>query len=255
MRPEADDDRELVIPPGRSYTEKLDPRLFCFGVRSAHALVPGAKVTPLLVAIDAAAPVVAPIDGIQPVVASLATLTGDEITLGAPPAPPPTPAEGHGLAVTSSHFEDAERGPDAEITITVANTTPRRVTLLFRPETVALDVTGPSGVGVTDPSPTTHCSLDRVTHPIPEVLTTLAPKQHASLAVMLAALCPEGTFDTPGLYTVRAKLDTRQVSGNGLAVRLFEGEAIAESVAEVRVRTRTGPAAPRPRPHLASATE
>ena len=44
MVPTSDMERGLVLVPGRSYTEKFDPRLYCFAEREVAALVPGATV-------------------------------------------------------------------------------------------------------------------------------------------------------------------------------------------------------------------
>src|SRR5260221_10063814 len=36
--------RALVVPPGRSYTERFDPRLYCFGAKEEAGLVEGATI-------------------------------------------------------------------------------------------------------------------------------------------------------------------------------------------------------------------
>jgi hypothetical protein len=44
MRTTNDVDRALVLPPRRSYSEYIDPRLYCFGARETAALAPGTTV-------------------------------------------------------------------------------------------------------------------------------------------------------------------------------------------------------------------
>src|SRR6202044_1722510 len=44
MRPGDDMDRPLVLPPGRSYVERFEPRLYCFGKRLLDGLAQGAIV-------------------------------------------------------------------------------------------------------------------------------------------------------------------------------------------------------------------
>jgi hypothetical protein len=241
MLPADTESRQLVVPPQRAYVEKFDPRLFCFGARESEALSNGAKVVPVLVATAGSADVIAAIDGVEPLVANERTWSGVEATIGEG-TPPPAGASGahrsRPLAISSTPFVDAARGQEAAIEITVTNEAAIATRFLFRTETLAFDVTGPSGVGVTDPSPTVHCGFagEPVT-PIAEVLTTLTPKEQASIDVILGALCPEHTLDHPGLYVVRAKLDTRRVVGRTLGLRTFDGEVAADATTHLRIQT------------------
>jgi hypothetical protein len=255
MRPRLDDDRTLVVPPGRAYAEKLDPRLYCFGERASKALAEGAKVKPILVGPAAGPPAVAPLESIEPRVATERTWAGDESTIGAPTVPPriaEKPGGGRVVEVTASAWMSADRGSDVAIAVTVKNVSSLPVKFLFRPDTLVFDVAGPSGVGLTDPSPTRRCAPVRsVIAPVPEALTTLAPHADASLTVMLAALCPDHAIDHPGLYMVRAKLDTRGASGSAIGLRTFDGEAEADAPTHVRVERWPGVQPPMPRPRLA----
>ena len=253
MRPREYDERALVIPGGRSYVEKLDPRLFCFGAREASALVAGAKVEAHLVG-SRESPAIEPIEEVEPKVASLTDLAGVPTTI-APPAPPPPPKDvgaPQPLTVKTPAFADFRRGWEAEVETTITNASRQPVALLFRPETVGFDVTGPSGVGVTDPSPTVRCTWPGPTPPpIMETYSHLAPKQKASITVLLSALCPENTLLRPGLYVVRARLDTRRASGASVGVRTFTGEVLAAEAIRVRVRESTAPPTAAARPQLA----
>ncbi len=254
MRPRDYDDRALIVPPGGSYIEKLDPRLFCFGAREAAALVPGAQVIPHLVG-SRETPAIEPIEEVEPKVASAVDWPGAPATIG-PMPPSMAPKEPGGpqpLAISTPAFADVGLGWETEIPTTVRATSSQSVALLFRPETLAFDVTGPSGVGVTDPSPTVHCTWPgHPPAPIAEVYTHLAPKQEASITVLLSTLCPDDTLRRPGLYVVRAHLVTRDASGASVGVRTFTGEILAGSSTRVRVRGWSGPTPPPSgRPRLA----
>jgi hypothetical protein len=252
MRPADDDDRELVVPPGRAYAEKIDARLFCFGAHEAAALVPGASVVPRLLG-SHDVPVVAPLDDGDGT-ATLATLTelaGVATTIG--PALPSTkdPSRPRQLTLGSPTFVDAERGPDAALTITARNDTPAPLSFLFRPETIALDVTGPSGIGVTDPSPTVRCAWQGASPaPIRELFSQLSPKGTDSLTILPSALCPDGTFDLPGLYLVRGRLDTRRTSGASVGLHTLNAEVAGEGATRLRVRAATSVPRPLPKPQL-----
>src|SRR5262249_21530268 len=146
-------------------------------------LVAGAKVTPHLVTSRVAAPAVGPVDGLDTPIASEHDWPGVEATLGPVPAAQSAlkPAPPRPLSIRSTAYAPAARGADAVVTVTVTNPNPRPVTFRLRPETVAFDVTGPSGVSVTDPSPTVKCAgqTGERRAPIAEVYETLRSGQQA----------------------------------------------------------------------------
>ena len=252
MRPSDDVERALVLPPGRSYAEKFDPRLFCFGARDSAALVAGAKVTPYLIG-SREMDVIEPIEEVEPKVASVRDWLGTPATIGPPSTPPASrdTTAPEALVVTTPASVDFGLGWEVEVTVTVTNKSPQSTALLLRPETLAFDVTGPSGVGVTDPSPTVHCAWPGLPPPpISEAFTRLAPKRSASITAILSAVCPDDALKHPGLYFVRATLDTRRASGASIGVRTFVGTVLATSPTRVRVREWGGPPPPARRPEL-----
>jgi hypothetical protein len=256
MRPHDEDERALVIPPGRAYTEKLDPRLFCFGAHDGASLVAGANVVAHLgwpVGRGRVTPpyVVNPIEGLEPAVAAAKEIVSSASSIGAPTSTAKQPDGSRTLTVTSPAYVDIGRGADIAESVTVKNESKSSVTFLLRPETLAFDVAGPSGIGVTDPSPTVRCESDSEPNTsIRDVFTTLAPKGRTALTVMLAVLCPENAFDHSGLYVVRARLDTRASSGKDIPLRTFDADVPSDVTTRVRVRRDVGPASPRPRPKL-----
>ena len=252
MRPRTDDDRTLVIPPARAYAEKFDPRIFCFGGRAAAALVPGATVVahlgwPVVVRRGSAprlAPpyAVTPIDGLEPAVAAAKEIVASPVEIGTPPAGTKPEAAARPLSISTPAYLDTERAGDVSIGVTVANVSAATHSFLFRPETLVFEVTGPTGIGVTDPSPTVRCAsdIDPGTS-IREVFTTLAPRGRTSIGLLLKGFCPEGTFDHAGLYLVRARLDTRDASGAEVGLRTFDGEVASEKVTALRIRREAMP--------------
>ncbi len=256
MRPQDDEDRSLVLPPGRAFTEALDPRLFCFDTRNAAALVPGAAIVPRLIGSrDVAA--VAPVGEGEPVVATEHEWTGTPSQIGPAVAAVTKGAQqAHGLTLSTSPFVDGERASDVALGITATNESNAPVIFLLRPETITLDITGPSGVGVTDPSPTVHCAWSGPPPPpIRDLFTHLAPKGSDSLSVLPSEICPEDTLAHPGLYLVRAKLDTRRVSGKAIGLHTFDGEIVSETTTRIRVRELTGKPSPPTHPRLQPITD
>jgi hypothetical protein len=251
MRPSDDDDRSLVLPPGRAFVDKIDPRLFCFGAHNAGALVAGSSVLPRLVG-SRDLPVVAPIEEVEPVVATAHEWSGLTSTIGAPVVPSAKEAtRARSLAISTPAFVDVSRAPEVAIPITTKNESNASIVFLLRPETVALDITGPSGIGVTDPSPTVHCAWSGPPPtPIRDLFAHVAPHGTDALSVLPSVLCPEGTLDYPGLYVVRARLDTRHASGVPIGLHTLDAEVAGETTTRLRVRETTGKAPAIAKPQL-----
>jgi len=242
MRPSTDEERIQIVPPNLVYTETFDPRLYCFETQKVRALQAGA----IVVAHFGFAPgharratppfVVAPADE-EPGRGASKEIVSEPFTL---PESLPTPDDPHGdsppydartspLTVSTPSRIDVATFRDITLPITVANPTPRAVTLLLRPETVAIDATGPSG--------TTRCQWLIIPSPIAELFTTLPPKGRASTEVLVSALCPASFFDRSGLYELRAAIDTRRASGASIGLRTFDGQVWSPSTTLVRIRT------------------
>jgi hypothetical protein len=251
MLPAELDERAVVLPPGKSYIEKIDPRLFCFGAHDAAALVAGATITPHLVGSRDVA-VVQGIDEVEPKIASLHDWAGTPSVVGPAGAAPAPKDDGAGaLVVTSPAFEDYGLGWESEVTVTITNRSAQSVAFLLRPETMAFDVTGPSGIGLTDPSPIVHCAWPGpAPAPVHEAYTRLGHNESASITVLLSALCPDDALRHPGLYVVRSKLDTRGASGASVGVRTYVGLELANVTTRLRVRERAGLPGPAGRPQL-----
>ena len=256
MRPDGDGGRALVVPPQRAYKETIDPRMYCFGPRERAALVPGATVAAHLgwpepqKGKPRRAPiapfVITPLDGVEPRVAAAKEISAAPSTLppslnaggaaAAPSTPPaiapsadPAAAPEDTLSLHVAPTGDSSVGSEVTTTVTITNDGTRAATLLFRMATLSFDVGGPTGSRRCGDPP-------NIDSPIRELFTTLAPRARATMSVLLGELCPEGTFDAEGLYTVRPVADTRHASGKSIGLRTFDGLIIGHSPQVMRVR-------------------
>jgi hypothetical protein len=130
-----------------------------------------------------------------------------------------------------------------EVPVTLRNEGSRAVTLRFRPETLRFEVT--SAAGIVDcpwPAP--------LTAPTRELYTTLPAGGAATLEVLLGAYCGGHTFDAPGLFVVRPRLDMRGGSGDVLGIRTFDGVVVATHPTLLRLHAGVG-VQPLQKPELA----
>ena len=255
MHPEHTDERALVMPPQRAYVESFDPRLYCFGTAAA-ALAPGATVTAHLGwpaparGRKATAPFeVEPLPGVVPEVAAarelvappwtIAATAGDAPATRAGPSPEPTGApapavpEEDGAAsleLASDAHADAGLPGELSVTVTLKNRGARAITTLVRVETLSFEVIPPEGGAV-------RCGSPRaVDSPIRELYVTLPPRGTTQTSVLLSQLCPDRTFDQPGLYLVTPTLDTRRASGRPIGLTTFDGLVAGTRPTRVRLR-------------------
>jgi hypothetical protein len=255
LRPADDLDRSLVLPPGRSYAEPFEPRLYCFGERALSALSSQAVVVARL-GFPAGSRVearqaISPIDGIEPVVGSLPFLTSAPIALpdepSALPAEVVAPAGEPGapalLRLTGSVAVDAGTLSDLVVRVTLQNDAAHPVRVRFKPETLAFDVVTSSGAE--------HCNWPMsVGAPQRELFSTLPPHGTESLSVTVGDYCNTRAFEHAGLIVLRPQLDTRHASGSELGLQTFDGQVIATSPTVVRLHRGVGKPVTKGRPHL-----
>jgi hypothetical protein len=244
MRPDNDLTRPLVLPPKRSYAERFEPRLYCLDGSRLDALASGAIVIATLgwPGHDTHPPlVVSPVEGLEAQVTPSKSIKSAPIALPDEPTPSPAPegadavptafAEAN-LALQSARSVDAASPSEIAIPITLTNNGRRAVVLRFRPETLGFDVVGPRGAN--------HCSWSALpSAPTRDLFSTLGAGGRTSLTVMLSAYCTTRVLAQPGLYVVRASLDTRKASGADIGIRSFDGQVIATSPTLVRLRRGT----------------
>jgi len=240
MRPGDDMERPLVLPPGRSYVERFEPRLYCFGQHLPDALAQGSIVVGRLGwpgGNRTRGPFeVASIAGVEPELAPLKDIASPPIGLPDEPsatletATPrrlddPDPAM---LTLRGPASIDAPSPTGIGITVTLHNGGKRPVTVRFRPETLRFSVTGPRG------AEDCRWPLSPVAA-MHELFSTVAAGGNEELNVLLDAYCSGHSFDEPGLVMVRPELDTRRASGADIALRTFDGDVLGMSPVVVRL--------------------
>jgi len=259
-RPSGDGDAR-VLPPGKTYVQKLDIRTLCFSADATAALESATRISAAygFESKSLLPPfVVSPLDPTEaeptPTLASAKDVQMAERDLGAhsltpkpapatstsPTAPASTPAPAglpHDadiglprLTLVSTPRLDADDAEYATLTATLKNESSRAVSLALRPFVLVLDVTSPSGK-------TAQCSVAGNTALSRDLLATLGPGRAASLSVALGRFCNQGTFDERGIYSVLAHIDTRKTAVSGRSDGIFSGEIAATAPTLVRVRT------------------
>jgi hypothetical protein len=254
MRPGDDMERALVLPPGRSYAERFEPRLYCFGYRLLDALEEGTIVVGHLgwMSGQSVRPPfeVESIAGVEPELAPLKEIASPPIGLPDEATPPayiaPAPRADDPDPVTLSL-----RGPvsvDApwpnaiSVSVALRNAGKRPVMVRFRPETLRFSVIGPGGVE--------DCRWPRLpVAAMRDLFTRVPPGGTTELNVLLDAYCADRTFERAGLLVLRPELDTRRASGAEIGLRTFDGRVMATTTTVVRLH-QGGKPFPLPQPHL-----
>lgn len=111
------------------------------------------------------------------------------------------------MTLTATHYADARRPTDIQLSVQAHNTGERPVFVALRSRMLSFHVLGPNGV--------VRCQRPSVDHAVPrDLFRTLHHGKHVHMDVLLAEVCPPGTFDRPGLYfaipELHADADGRQ---------------------------------------------
>lgn len=260
---EFDGSRELFLAPKESFTVSIDPRLFCFG-SSVDKLIPGAVLTPSFgfSAFSSSKETIAA-EGLdqpssyQPV----RLLKGEPFTLPPIVELPPSqkkPAEHHhahgegGHAHGAAHEPgssldpnaprldvyveqrvDATAGRDVVLTLRAVNEGERKLATVLRTRMMTIRVEELRADN--RPRAVTLCTGQHAAHAVAsELVGSLGAGRESRLAILVAEVCPKGTFHRPGLYRLRAELDTA-VSGESLKSDPWLEGALARQSALVRV--------------------
>jgi hypothetical protein len=192
-------DRTLLIPAGGKWSEEFDPRLHCLD--RVDKLIDGATVTARL---GWAAPKKGPIgppfavipSASIPGVAAAKEIAAASVALDSMYYPPPISSANGPIVAEGGAARSFAFGKDVETTILIRNVDKSAHSIYPRPQSVDARVINPKGQLVA-------CNgLPIQPAPIVDFVTRLAPKGTWSATVPLKSLCPEGTFDQPGLYQV-----------------------------------------------------
>ena len=151
MRPEGGDlDRPLVVPPGKSYSESFEARLYCFGETKGGALEPGSTIVVARLGWGGKHPrsfEVLPVEGVEPRVAAVGALEAPPVVLPDEPTATPAPAARSGdgavdapedVGGLSGHWVDVDSFSGLEVPVTLRNDGAHAVFVAYRPEGPAL---------------------------------------------------------------------------------------------------------------------
>jgi hypothetical protein len=245
--------RTLVLQPGQRYAETFDPRLFCLdaiakldaGARVTATLGwpagKGALAAPFVVApfVSAPAPsssasasagpriasakeIAAPPIVIAPrVVASAAAPSASSAAVPKPAAPKPV------LVAKGGSGRSIYDGKDAAVTIVVTNESPTAQTVYARPQVIGVVVRGPRGER-------TRCEPGFVPAPIVDFVVHIAPGGVWTSETRIDGICPQGTFDRPGIYELWPVLHAPALPWQASA---FRGDVHSSAPQLVRVET------------------
>ena len=247
VRAEVSLDRQIVLPPGASFTERFDPRFYCFAGGDAEAFAratrvtvhygytpkkSGTQVAPFAVGALPTSP--ATISGLKELAAAPMEIPQLEAPRPADIAPG-DPNEPGPYTVSLPHRTDVERGFDVSAALTITNHGPLRSWVYFRPPVVGFSVVKPDGSKA-------ECAPSQLSaESVREAYTAVNSGGSATLSVDLTALCRPGTFRNAGYYTVSPRIDASRASGAALGLRSFVGGAVGSEM-PLRVRHSSGDA-------------
>ena len=229
------DARTLVLQPGSRYLEQFDPRLFCLDA-SKH-LAAGAKVTAHLgwsagKGKTLAAPfvVTAATPSAAKEIASAKEIVASAVEVGEKSAIVPktaalAPTTKMPLLAHSGAAHSLLHGKDASETIVIVNASSEPQRVYARPQLVGARVRSPKGV-------VTSCEPWARPAPIVDFVVRLKPEAKWTASVELNGLCPDGTFDVPGLYEIVPRLHADPIPWEPSAVA---GEIVADTPQLLRI--------------------
>jgi hypothetical protein len=134
---------------------------------------------------------------------------------------------------------DAHAGRDVVLTIRAVNEGERKLKTVLR--TRMLRVRVEELRADNEAAQETLCTGQHAAHGVAsEHVTTLGTKGQSTLSLLVAELCPKETFRKPGLYRLRAEIDT-SVEGESLKADPWLLGALARQSALARVATGRAP--------------
>jgi len=121
------------------------------------------------------------------------------------------------FALTASRYADAAHARNIIVSVQTHNAGKRSAPVVLRRRQFSFKVFGPNG--------RTLCRRSTADHTVPpDHFRTLRHGKHIHLRVLLAELCPHGTFNRPGLYWAVPKLFADE-SGSDFGIRAMTGVA------------------------------
>jgi len=228
------DERTLVLAPGRRYLEAIDPRLFCLD--ASKKIIEGTKVTAKLGWAPAKQGAQKPPFIVRPPpsstgsLAAMKELVAEPVVVTKKNAPrfgngAPSSGKTKALVARAGKAQSALRATNAQVTLQVENVSEETVSVYARPQLVAATVRSPRGI-------VTACDGWARPAPIVDFVVRLKPNARWSATVLLASICPKGTFDLPGLYEIVPRLHADPVPWEPKAI---VGDIVADTPQLLRI--------------------
>jgi hypothetical protein len=260
-------DLEVVLAPGEGVVDAFDPRLYCFSAKHLSSLTGGARVVAHLGFPEKTKPVwkkgkrtTVVVEQSPPFVARRATPLPDLTEIEKEPVRDPGEGAPRSDAdaikeiiappveVAVDLEEDSEAAPDpfelvavegsdaktargVTVAVSIVNRGKESKHLYFRREGLSFEVSGPNGTVTCEPGPDSRA-------PDRQSFSRIKPGGRVTATSRLIELCPDGTFDDPGLYLVDTSF-TASRDGAEFGFEAFTGRF--ESREPVSVRVQEGP--------------
>lgn len=142
------------------------------------------------------------------------------------------------LEVDTAKFADATSASTISVVVRAKNDGRREMLAALRPRMLSFEVTGPLLLDWQRPDRETQCLPSQQKAAIPrEMFHSFAPDESVSFSVLVAELCPKGTFLRPGIYRVRP---TMHATESGAELGLAAHTETSRSLHETLVRVHTG---------------
>lgn len=268
VRPDAPRaDLDIVLAPGEGVVDGFDPRLYCFSAKHTSSLASGASVVARLGYAEKTKTVwkkgkreTVVVEQTHPFVARRATAVPDLTELSKEPVRDPGPSAPRSDAdaikelvapavelsaevrsepeVHPDPFEliavegsDARSARQVTVAVSIVNHGSEPRHLYFRREGLSFEVSGPNGTVTCEPGPDSRV-------PDRQSFSRVKPGGRLTATSRLIELCPDGTFQKPGLYLVDASFTASQ-DGAQFGLLAFTGRF--ESREPVSIRVQQGP--------------
>lgn len=143
----------------------------------------------------------------------------------AEPAPKTVDELGAALTLTASHYADAARPGQIQLSVEAHNIGQRPIFVALRSRMLSFVVHGPDGL--------VKCRRKTERHEVPrDLFGTLHHGKHKHMSVLLAELCPPHAFDRPGLY-VAAPILHADANGAEYGLSAVTGEVTSREPGKV----------------------
>ena len=273
LRPNrADASRVILVERGARYETTFDPFLYCFGAAQSKVLGPGAVVTaklgftqrrPLKKTEAPSGPFVVEPAAETDRFSAIGELTAIPVTLSEAARSPllispslASPSEDAAsthkrdtdagtaddvgdnssadedkgpLSVSAPAFVEASGPRDVAFHVSVKNRSKRPLMVHLRRDDLGFDIDGPGARVHCGSSVTSRASAR-------DFFTTLRPGETRALDVWLGEVCPDASFDRPGLYAIRPSVLLAD-AGEAYGLHAFTGFAAAATPSLLRVHT------------------